>query len=340
MSKGNLFLGFARGKVGDVVFSHLDGEQITRARNRAPRNPQTPTQLLQRVCLKTSSCAFSGMQEIVNHSFQGSEGVTANQSQFTVANVKVLRERLAAVIGTGDDADILTSSDANYSLKGSRGVEINPYVMSYGSLPSVEFQHGVGGHIGCVLSMPSDDSEPTAITYQMVVDQLGLKKGDQLTFVWLGCDDTEEGANGLFNSFAFARVILEPSDGDMSAPFLASAGGLLYSVNLPNEKNQGDLQFNTAVFASGSSSIILTPVGQGVVWASGTANSWAAGCCIVSREGASQWLRSSSSLYVRSWLTSVIGHLSWDHSVDLLGDAVLSYMTESSSSLYLNQAQG
>ena len=28
MSKGNLFLGFGRGKVGDVVFSRLNGEQV------------------------------------------------------------------------------------------------------------------------------------------------------------------------------------------------------------------------------------------------------------------------------------------------------------------------
>ena len=47
MSKGNLFLGFGRGKVGVVVFSRLNGEQVTRARNRSPRKPKYPLQLLQ-----------------------------------------------------------------------------------------------------------------------------------------------------------------------------------------------------------------------------------------------------------------------------------------------------
>ena len=48
MSKGNVLLGYARGKVGDVVFSRRNGEQITSARNRNPRNPRTPRQMFQR----------------------------------------------------------------------------------------------------------------------------------------------------------------------------------------------------------------------------------------------------------------------------------------------------
>lgn len=48
MSKGNMLLGYARGKVGDVVFSRLKGQQITKARNRKPNNPRTNSQMKQR----------------------------------------------------------------------------------------------------------------------------------------------------------------------------------------------------------------------------------------------------------------------------------------------------
>lgn len=48
MSKGNMLLGYARGKVGDVVFSRLKGQQITKARNRKPNNPRTNSQMTQR----------------------------------------------------------------------------------------------------------------------------------------------------------------------------------------------------------------------------------------------------------------------------------------------------
>lgn len=49
MAKGNLLLGYGRGKVGSLVFSRRKGEQIVRARNTAPANPRTNAQLTQRM---------------------------------------------------------------------------------------------------------------------------------------------------------------------------------------------------------------------------------------------------------------------------------------------------
>lgn len=49
MAKGNLLLGYGRGKVGSLVFSRRKGEQIVRARNTAPANPRTNAQLNQRM---------------------------------------------------------------------------------------------------------------------------------------------------------------------------------------------------------------------------------------------------------------------------------------------------
>lgn len=51
MSKGNMLLGQARGKVGDVVFFVRNGIQQTRPRNREPKNPRTISQMYQRVKL-------------------------------------------------------------------------------------------------------------------------------------------------------------------------------------------------------------------------------------------------------------------------------------------------
>ena len=51
MSKGNLFLGKARGKVGSVVFSTLKGQQVARAYNANPNNPRSINQMAQRVLL-------------------------------------------------------------------------------------------------------------------------------------------------------------------------------------------------------------------------------------------------------------------------------------------------
>lgn len=49
MSKGNMLLGYARGKVGDVVMARALGKQQTRAYNDKPKNPKTESQMNQRV---------------------------------------------------------------------------------------------------------------------------------------------------------------------------------------------------------------------------------------------------------------------------------------------------
>lgn len=51
MSKGNLFLSQARGKVGSVVFAVTKGQQITRVYNAKPANPRSYAQQSQRALL-------------------------------------------------------------------------------------------------------------------------------------------------------------------------------------------------------------------------------------------------------------------------------------------------
>ena len=48
MAKGNFLLGYARGSVGDVTFSRVKGNQVAKARNRNPANPNTISQAMQR----------------------------------------------------------------------------------------------------------------------------------------------------------------------------------------------------------------------------------------------------------------------------------------------------
>ena len=49
MSKGNMLLGYAQGKVGSMVFGRRNGQQITRPYNGAPRNPKARAQMSQRI---------------------------------------------------------------------------------------------------------------------------------------------------------------------------------------------------------------------------------------------------------------------------------------------------
>lgn len=326
MAKGNLFLGFGRGSVGDVTFTHANGEQIARARNRAPRNPRSALQLLQRVCLKTSSSAYSLLQELTNHSFQGFAEGTQSQSEFNRLNIQKFREKLASYINSGDEQEILECEETNFASKGSSLVEINPYIVSSGSLAAlpIEFMGGAASPAFAIaVALPS-----AAPSYADVVAALKLVRGDQLTFLSLSVDDTIDG--GVFNGFEYCRVILDPSDTDMTQPFLDGS-----SINLPNEKNRGDFSFSIQQV---SGNYYLCFVASSMTMTINRANTMAAGTCIVSRSNGSVWQRSPQSLVVRPSLITQPGHLEWDHETDYMADAIYSYMSDESSLLYLNQA--
>lgn len=318
MSKGNLFLGFARGKVGDVVFSRQSGEQVARARNRSPKNPQTPLQMLQRVVLKTNSTAYSMLQPICNHSFQGRQEGTDNQSRFSEINIAAMRRQLRDIINSGDPEEILQSTEFNFAGKYSSLAQIRQYVVSEGTLPVLGY--GITRNIG-QLSIPSFAA---GFTYSQVVDALGLQQGDQLTFLGLTVNDLADTETSEFNGLKFARVILEPSDGDMTSPFLVAGEGGTYSVNKPNVKNDGDVAFGVE-----SSLLLVTFNGTAVA----SANTLAGFAVIASRLSGGVWARSAQSLTLAS-------DLSQDHNIGYLYDAIYSFLTAQNSSLYLNQAEG
>lgn len=329
MAKDNLFLGMARGKIGDVVFTHVNGTQISRARNRAPKNPQTPLQLLQRVILKTSSAAYSMMVDICDHSFQGSSGKTPNQSRFIKVNVEKFRQQLSELIAEGSPEDIMISDEVNFSTKQSTLPALNPYIISEGSIPSllVEWSASRFNLIG-VNDLPAG---VTSVTYQQVVDSLGIQRGDQLTFIGCSIDDTTDTA--YMNGFTFARIIMEPASGDMTAAFLDANG----AVNSPNPRNEGSVILTAT--AAASDPVTFSIEFPGMATAASNSRSICAASVIVSRSSGDIWLRSSQSLVCRESKQDILGHLTENHYLGFLGEAVASYLSAQNSSLYLNQAE-
>lgn len=328
MAKDNLFLGFGRGTVGDVVFYRQGGQQVARARNRAPKNPQTALQLLQRVVLKTSSMAYALMQDICNHSFQGFSEGTECQSRFNKLNIQKFREQLVNEINSGDAEEIMSSAESNFAASGTSLTEFNAYQVSEGSLTRIPVTWGAS--LGTPTFMVAVDLGSAAPTYADVLAALNLVSGDQLTFLGLSTDDTQE--NGNFNGFEYARVILEPASGDLTEPFIS---GTL--INDPNDKNRGDFRFG---IAEDGGAYYLTFIPSAYSESAGVLNAYGAATVIVSRSNGSVWQRSSQELVLRTDRITVAGHLLCDHNIDYMGDAVQSFMTSQSSLLYLNQAGG
>lgn len=330
MAKDNLFLGMARGSIGDVVFSRLDGVQVARSRNRSPRNPRTPLQLIQRIVMSTVGKAYTFFAPLADHSYEGMTGLQASQRAFVRENVDLLRTKIADVIAYPTDRRCEESEVLNYSFYGDTGPVFNPYVISKGSLPSLPIRtktDGGGATVHSLGIMTSLDSVPASLadfSYQDMCDAIGVLPGDQLTSV--ACYIEQDGYSDIFVSLQYARIILMPASGDMSVPFLTSAG----VINDPNERNVGTFRTAAPNLVLDST---LNKVYLSLEMPDFTGLTKVAGCIILSRQDSSGlWLRSTERLLR---ITDNPDYMT-DHT---FGWAYISHKRVTSSSLYLNQAE-
>lgn len=325
MAKDNLFLGFARGKVGDLVFSRLNGVQVTRARNRSPRNPKSVPQQLQRVIMNSAGKAYSLLQPIANHAFEGYAEGTPCQSRFMSLNVAMLRDLASAVILDPSEETIVNSQAANFSAKDDSYAMANPWVIADGSLPRMNVTLSVDEGILNFAFPTAGRTTPGVLQYRDVIEALGLQEGDQLTFLMLTHDFTQPGTSYV-NGFEFARVILMPNDGSLSHEFCGSSANI--GPTYPNARNSGSFSLFTPIQTENLFTGLRFRVKPaGLV---DSARGAAAAAVIVSREGiGGRWLRSPARFVINSELNT-----GW------LGAAYASFMTEGSASgLYLNQAE-
>ena len=179
MAKGNLFLGHARGKVGSLVFSRQNGEQVTRELNTRPKNPQTDPQIVQRAIAGTVMYAYSYLQEICNHSFEGVAYGAKSQQYFTKVNMDLLRQRYSA--------NPTNTNPMMFSKKNSKSAVANAYIISKGSISNTPIQPSLLVEEGA--SVPTlDKIKFPALVNEMSVSEylnaIGLAKAkDQMTLI-------------------------------------------------------------------------------------------------------------------------------------------------------------
>ena len=323
MSKGNLFLGQARGSVGDVTFTHIAGTQVARARNRSPRNPRVPSQMLQRIVLNSASKAYSLMQPIVNHSFEGVQGVARNQQRFMQLNTSAFRDKLAEVIANPTEEEALASTAHSFSFKGDFYPQLNEYLISEGTLPRQVVKCSSASSPRFQLRMPVNLAD--VISYADVIQALDVQPGDQLTFIGLGHQYGSAETYDQVSAFAFARVILEPAGGDLEVNFLGDDD----RPNDPSPKNEGDvalsimndadghyIQFSFTSMTNTVSNEIPAMVGAAV---------------ILSRFEAGRWRRSAQTI-----VPAIFGDALPALDTATFGAAYASYLLGDSSNLFLN----
>lgn len=302
MSKGNMLLGQARGKVGSLVFSRADGKQIVRSRAEVIKNPRTQAQMIQRIMLNTIAQAYSSMKDIVDHSFQGLSEGQQSMSYFMQRNLNNLRTKVANQVASGKSL----SEIFDFSPLKSNRLAHNVYEIAKGTLPQVKVSFDSETQHGVMFRM-------LANTYEGVAGEYGLKRGDQLTLVQLANDPT------LGVKFLYARVILDPRNADgteapMSSPFITSG-----AINLPSPRNEGTF----ATLTAGTTTITFD-MANGFTYG---------GAVIVSRKANDgTWMRSNATIEIDS--AELATGTSLQQALDLLVQSGI----EGLSDLYLNNA--
>lgn len=128
MAKGNMLLGKARGKVGSLVFSTLDGKQVVKSKPEQVSNPRTDGQNVQRAVFASVAAAASAMKAIIDHSFQSLKYGETSVRHFRKINLSLIRNKA-----------INYSLDTSLTPKGGT-IYPAPYIMSKGTLAPFSFE--------------------------------------------------------------------------------------------------------------------------------------------------------------------------------------------------------
>lgn len=121
--------GMARGAVGDVVFTHTNGQQVSRVRARTVSQPDTPAQKVQKAIVATSAQAYKAMKRICNKSFEGFKSGSESQARFNSLNMTMIR------------AGLESGSTRVVQYKSTTPVA-NPYIIADGSLDPIFANNG------------------------------------------------------------------------------------------------------------------------------------------------------------------------------------------------------
>lgn len=304
-----MLLGHARGKVGDLVFSRTNGQQVVRARASVVKNPQTEAQMIQRILLNTVIQAYSRMSEICDHSFEGIPVGQQSMGVFMRRNLAQLRQYVA------DGVNVLGYTfDDLYAFAplGTNEFTMNPFVISAGSLPSVTITD-ISAVNGAKIAVVAAGA---TLTYEDVITSLGLQRGDQLTFI------SQEAWTDRRAAFNYARVILDPRDANGAALPLDTAFLSGTAINMPNPRNEG--AEITYAYANGSLTFNRSD------------NAQFGAAVIVSRQKSDgSWLRSNTSITLVDGVAQLVNSRSLQECLDLFTAGSI----DTVNPLYLNNAR-
>lgn len=270
MAKGNMLLGYARGKVGDLVFSRQGGQQVTRARAAKVTNPRSTGQQIQRMIFGSVSFAYSLLRSICDHSFEGVQYGQRSMSKFFSLNLKALR----AYYPTDQDTDKRPVDAKAYILPSRVGAIGCGLQIAAGTLPEVEPKVSESGQLDA-FGKGVELAEGATFSIANMLEALNAVAGDQITLV--AVDEN--------NRLHLSRYVV---NADATAEQLTAAW---------------DITGKNAAFDAAKTSIdkllLLTNIKiDGLVYADIDSRTEFASCSIIiSRNEGGKWLRSNAYLW-------------------------------------------
>ena len=255
MSKGNMFVGSAKGRVGNLVLYTRKGSQITRAYQSTVKNPKTSGQMLQRAKF---SNAVKFYQKAVQHFFKFAY---QDQKQTETAFNAFMRHNV-------DRACLLRKDEVNDPYFPAFG----RWQMSQGSLaapmiPKFNNDNALFANTGI------KGTENTVADLSSILIGQGYHVGDIITFVCISSlvnsvdfdlSNYYDSGNLLQPQWDIRQFVVSTSDETAISdiPSLGPSVGVLSAVN-------GGLQFafNNPKY-SNAAAVIATRKGSGVTYAS------------------------------------------------------------------------
>lgn len=227
MAKGNLFLGMGRGSVGDVTFYRADGQQLSRARNRKPRNPKSNAQLIQRAISATIVQAYKAGSIIFDHSFEGKSVPAGSQRAFLSVNMRKLREQILNEINAANP----TSTIASVVSPRSVYPVPNQYRISEGSLVQQLFDVKLtNGTLAATLKPFANQGAETIAQY---LTRLGISAGEIYTICAFSTDGGNRATDLISGqcTFGFMRLTVKASAISSDTAMNSAEWGQIFEID-------------------------------------------------------------------------------------------------------------
>lgn len=222
MVKGNMLLGQARGKVGDLVFTRAFGKQVVRSRAQSVANPKTIGQNTQRAILATIAKSAAALTPIVDHSWAGIAYGAESVRHFRKINMGLLRQQYLAE----------GVNPINLTPKGGTFVP-NALKISEGNLPQFAFDIDHGENPAFPMSNTPLTLGGSGISVSNFKDSYPyLQGGDQLTLVRVRKSSGSLVDGDAIFAVSYDRIVFAPNafddgdaaiidnDGDLNPEFL------------------------------------------------------------------------------------------------------------------------